>query len=101
MEKWEALTITLGALAANMRDVVKELDKTVGPVEVDYVSASNTTAMVKLKHGFDEFAEKTGAKVVDYKWARFVETPFGDFYEEKTKEEREAYVDPETVRDPE
>ena len=51
MEKWEALTITLGALAANMREVVKELDKTVGPVEVDYISISNTVASVKLKHG--------------------------------------------------
>ena len=100
MERWEALTITLGALAANMRDVVKELDKTVGPVEVDYVSASDTTAMVKIKHGFDEFAEKLGADVINYKWARFIETPFGDFYEEKTREEREAHVD-EAVRDTE
>lgn len=100
MENWEALTITLGALAANMREVVKELDKTVGPVEVDYVSASDTTAMVKIKHGFDEFAEKLGMPVIDYKWARFIETPFGDFYEEKTREEREAHVD-EAVRDTE
>ena len=88
MENWEALTITLGALAANMRDVVRELDKTVGPAEVDYISISNTVAMVKLKHGFDEFAEKTGAEVVDYEWARFIETPFGDFYEEKKREEK-------------
>ena len=88
MEKWEALTTTLGALAANMREVVKELDKTVGPVEVDYISISNTVASVKLKHGFDEFAEKTGAKVINYAWARFVETPFGDFYEEKKREEK-------------
>ena len=88
MEKWEALTTTLGALAANMRDVVKELDKTVGPVEVDYISVSNVVASVKLKHGFDEFAEKTGAKVIEYKWARFIETPFGDFYEEKKREEK-------------
>lgn len=88
MEKWEALTTTLGALAANMREVVKELDKTVGPVEVDSVSVSDTVAMVKLKHGFDEFAEKTGAKVINYAWARFIETPFGDFYEEKKREEK-------------
>ena len=52
MENWEGLTITLGALAANMRDIVRELDKTVGPVEVDYVSASNTTAMVIFTEAF-------------------------------------------------
>ena len=90
MENWEALTITLGALAANMRDVVKELDKTVGPVEVDYISISNTVASVKLKHGFDEFAEKTGAKVINYAWARFIETPFGDFYEEKPRRKEDG-----------
>ena len=90
MEKWEGLTITLGALAANMRDIVRELDKTVGPVEVDYISASNTTAMVKLKHGFDEFAEKLGMPVIEYEWARFIETPFGDFYEEKPRRKEDG-----------
>ena len=90
MENWEALTITLGALAANMREVVKELDKTVGPVEADYISISNTVASVKLKHGFDEFAEKTGAKVINYAWARFIETPFGDFYEEKPRRKEDG-----------
>ena len=90
MEKWEGLTITLGALAANMRDIVRELDKTVGPVEVDYISASNTTAMVKLKHGFDEFAEKLGMPVIEYKWARFIETPFGDFYEENPRRKEDG-----------
>ena len=88
MERWEGLTITLGALAANMRDVVRELDKTVGPAEVDYISVSNTVASVKMKHGFDELAEKLGMPIIEYKWARFIETPFGDFYEEKKREEK-------------
>ena len=90
MEKWEGLTITLGALAANMRDVVKELDKTVGPAEVDYISVSNTVASVKMKHGFDELAEKLGTPVIEYKWARFIETPFGDFYEEKPRRKEDG-----------
>ena len=94
MERWEGLTLAIGALAKNMQDLLHELNKTVGPVEVDSVSVSDTVAMVKLKHGFDELSEKMeGVKKTDYQWAKFIETNYGDFYVEKTKEEREAYVD--------
>lgn len=92
MENWEALTIALGALAANMREAVKELDKTVGPAEVDYISVSSTVASVKMKHGFDELAEALGAPIIDYEWARFIETPYGEFYEEKPRRKQDETV---------
>jgi hypothetical protein len=89
MERWMALTITLGALAKNMQDIINDLEKEVGPVEVDFVYISNGAANVKLKHGWEEFSEKMGPdfKRKDYDWARYIETRYGDFYEEKTKEE--------------
>lgn len=91
MERWMALTITLGALAKNVQDVVKDLEKEVGPVEVDFVYISPDAANVKLKHGWEEFAEKMGPdyKRKEYDWARYIETRFGDFYEEKKGEEED------------
>lgn len=84
MERWMALTITLGALAKNVQDVVKDLEKEVGPVEVDFVYISSEAANVKLRHGWEELAEKMGPefKRKEYDWARYIETRFGDFYEE-------------------
>lgn len=94
MERWMALTITLGALAKNMQDVVKDLEKEVGPVEVDFVYISSDAANVKLKHGWEEFAEKMGPefKRKEYDWARYIETRFGDFYEEKKGEKTDETV---------
>lgn len=91
MERWMALTITLGALAKNVQDFVKDLEKEVGPVEVDFVYISSDTANVKLRHGWEEFAEKMGPefKRKEYDWARYIETRFGDFYEEKKREEED------------
>ena len=90
MERWMALTITLGALAKNVQDVVKDLEKEVGPVEVDFVYISSDAANVKLRHGYSEFSEKMGPefKRKEYDWARYIETRFGDFYEEKKGEEK-------------
>ena len=92
MERWMALTITLGALAKNMQDVINDLEKEVGPVEIEFVFVSPTTANVKLKRGWEEFAEKMGPdfKRKDYDWARYIETRFGDFYEEYGRKDDET-----------
>ena len=89
MERWMALTIALGALAENMRDIIREMEKEVSPVEIDFVYVSSAAANVKLKYGWEEFAEKMGPafRCEDYGWARYLLTRYGDFYEEKKKEE--------------
>ena len=94
MERWMALTIALGALAQNMQDIIKDLQKEVGPVEVDFVYISDSAANVKLKHGWEEFAEKMGPefKRKEYDWARYIETRYGDFYEEKERKTEDETV---------